>query len=281
MPALLSGLDSCFRRNDGKEYLIFMPLSPATKRWLGVAGVILAIAGFTSLSFLIDFERYLAPARLADMLQETGPMAPLVFIGLMAAAVVVSPIPSLPLDLAAGATFGPWLGTTYAVIGAQIGAVLSFLIGRALGRELISRLLRREVAFCERCSDHHLVILVLVSRLVPVFSFDVISYGAGLTNMSLAAFALATFVGMIPPTFALVYFGSSVVSAQLPLILAGAAMVAVFLLAPKLVARYPSAWWARLFLAAQPAAQPVRRDEPVHVETPAPERCGGCGASLP
>ncbi len=258
-----------------------MPLSPATKRWLGVAGVILAIAGFTSLGFFIDFERYLAPARLADMLQGTGPLAPLVFIGIMAAAVVVSPIPSLPLDLAAGATFGPWLGTTYAVIGAQIGAVLSFLIGRALGRELISRLLRREVSFCERCSDHHLMILVLVSRLVPVFSFDVISYGAGLTNMSLAAFALATFVGMIPPTFALVYFGSSLVSTRLPLIFAGAAMVAVFLLAPRLVTRYPSAWWARLFFVAQPSAQPIQEEGRTRAEEPPPQRCAGCDTSLP
>lgn len=258
-----------------------MSLSPPAKRWLGVAGIILAIAGFTSLGYVIDFERYLAPSRLAEVLAGTGPLAPLVFIALMAAAVVVSPIPSLPLDLAAGATFGPLLGTTYAVIGAELGAVLSFLIGRALGRELIARLLRREVAFCERCSDSHLTILVLVSRLVPVFSFDVISYGAGLTNMSLAAFALATFVGMIPPTFALVYFGSSLVSTRLPLILAGAAMVAVFLFAPKLVMRYPSAWWARLFLATQSAAQPIQDQGPAPAEKPAPEGCAGCGASLP
>lgn len=258
-----------------------MPISPHTKRWLGVAGIILAIAAFTSLGYLIDFERYLAPARLGELLSGTGPLAPVVFIGIMAAAVVVSPIPSLPLDLAAGATFGPLLGTTYAVIGGEIGALLSFLIGRALGRELIARLLRREVAFCERCSDHHLMILVLVSRLVPVFSFDVISYGAGLTNMSLLAFAVATFIGMIPPTFALVYFGSSVVSAQLPLILSGAAMVAVFLVAPKLVTRYPSAWWARLLFATQPSAQPIQEEGRPPAEEPAPERCAGCGASLP
>lgn len=258
-----------------------MSLSPPAKRWLGVAGIILAIAGFTSLGYVIDFERYLAPSRLAEVLAGTGPLAPLVFIALMAAAVVVSPIPSLPLDLAAGASFGPWWGTTYAVIGAEIGAVLSFLIGRALGRELIARLLRREVSFCERCSDHHLMILVLVSRLVPVFSFDVISYGAGLTNMSLAAFALATLVGMVPPTFALVYFGSSLVSTRLPLILAGAAMVAVFLLAPKLATRNPSAWWARLFLATQPSAQPIQEEGRTRAEEPPPQRCAGCGTSLP
>ncbi|MBA3966433.1 MAG: hypothetical protein H0X47_11770 [Nitrospirales bacterium] len=63
-------------------------------------------------------------------------MAPVVFMGLMALAVVIGPIPSLPLDIAAGAAFGPLLGATYAVIGAEIGAITSFFIGRALGREV-------------------------------------------------------------------------------------------------------------------------------------------------
>ncbi len=55
-------------------------------------------------------------------------------MGVMATAVVVSPIPSLPLDIAAGSFFGPLLGTLYAATGALAGAVLSFLIARLLGR---------------------------------------------------------------------------------------------------------------------------------------------------
>lgn len=171
----------------------------------------------------------------------------------MAAAVVISPIPSLPLDIAAGATFGPMLGTAYAVIGAEIGAIASFLIGRALGRDVLTRLLRTNVAFCERCSDRHLAIFVFLARLVPLFSFDIISYGAGLTNMSLRTFAAVTFAGMIPPTLALTYAGSQVVSGAWLLILSGLAMVGMMLLIPKLVLRYPTARWVRLLRGEMPA----------------------------
>lgn len=76
----------------------------------------------------LDVEQLLNPARIATHLRAAGPLAPLLFMLLMAAAVVISSLPSLPLDLAAEAAFGTVLGTTYTVIG----AILSFLIGRAL-----------------------------------------------------------------------------------------------------------------------------------------------------
>lgn len=50
--------------------------------------------------------------------------------------------------------------------------------------------------------------------MIPVFSFDVVSYGAGFTTISLRTFSLATIAGMVPPTFAFTYLGSPVVSAQ-------------------------------------------------------------------
>ena len=139
----------------------------------------------------------------------------------MAIAVVISPIPSLPLDLAAGAAFGPYLGTVYAVIGAEIGAIISFLLSRTLGRELLTKFLRTDIVFCEKCSDHHFMLVLVLARLLPIFSFDVISYGAGLTNISLKTFAIATLIGMIPPTFALTYLGNSFLTSQIPLVIGG------------------------------------------------------------
>lgn len=214
-----------------------------------IAGV---LAGFSAIGHIVDFASLLDPERIIALLKAAGPLGPLALIGGMATAVVISPIPSLPLDLAAGAAYGPLLGTAYVVLGAEIGAVLSFLLARALGREVLHKLLKLDIRFCERCSDRHLVTVLVLARLLPIFSFDVISYGAGLTNMSLMTFALATLAGMIPPTLAFTYFGSSVRSAQWPLILASAIMVVLFLVAPNLVARYPNSWWARLFFAGGP-----------------------------
>ncbi len=247
-----------------------------------IAALVLLVFGAYLAVRWIDFGEVLKPERVVAYLNSTGPFAPVVFILFMAAAVVISPIPSLPLDLAGGAAFGIPLGTTYAVIGAEIGAILSFLIGRALGRETLARLLRKDITFCERCSDRHLAIFVFLSRLVPIFSFDLISYGAGLTNMSVRAFAIATLFGMIPPTFALTYAGSSVVSGEWLVILLGLVMVAFFLLVPTLVIRYQSSRWVQVLQGKAPAMAPVQappEPKPMMADEPL-YRCSACGGPM-
>ena len=110
------------------------------RKWAMLAGLGILLAGAYWIVHQYDITEYLQPSRFVEFIQSFGVFAPAVFVGFMALAVVVSPIPSLPLDLAAGAAFGPFLGTVYAVLGAEIGAIISFLIGRALGQELISRI---------------------------------------------------------------------------------------------------------------------------------------------
>ena len=248
---------------------------------IATALLLLAAAAVYGLAGAVDLGEAFRPERLAAALDSFGSLAPVVLILCMAAAVVIPPIPSIPLDLAAGAVFGPFLGAVYAIIGAEIGAIVSFLIGRAVGRETMSRLLKTDLVFCQKCTDHQLMGMVLFARLIPIFSFDVISYGAGLTNISLRTFALATLVGMMPPTFAFTYLGSSAVPAQWPLIALGVLMVALFLASPKLLVRYRSSWWARLVLGPEPA--PVPAVPPPGVASlgrgPA-EACVGCGVPL-
>ena len=180
--------------------------------WLKLGALFAVLGGAYAVVSWFDIGELLKPEQVSDQIRAAGPFGPILFMLLMATAVVISPIPSLPLDLAAGATFGVTLGTVYAVIGAEIGAILSFLIGRSLGREALTRLLRIDISFCERCSDRHLALFVFLSRLLPIFSFDFVSYGAGLTNMTLRAFAVATLLGMIGPTFLLTYTDEQVIS---------------------------------------------------------------------
>ncbi len=255
----------------------------STKPYLPRLGALLAlVVGVYATVSWLNIGEWLNPERVADWLHTAGPLGPLLFMALMALSVVISPIPSLPLDLAAGATFGAMLATTYAVIGAEIGAILSFLIGRALGRELLTRIFRINVTFCEHCSDHHLALFVLLARLVPLFSFDLVSYGAGVTNMSLRAFAVATFIGMIPPTFAFTYAGSQVASGTWLMMTFGLAMVVMMLALPKLVLRYPDARWVRLLRGGLPVLAQVTSSShksagPASNSTP---RCDSCGAPL-
>ncbi len=151
---------------------------------------------------------------------------------IMALAVVISPLPSLPLDMAAGAFFGVFMGTLYSVAGALAGSAASFMISRFLGRHFIERFLVGHINFCTYCSDKILTKIVFLSRLLPVVSFDIVSYGAGLTKMSLMRFSMATFLGMIPLTFIYNYFGSVLVFRRGLTITLGLIMVVFFFVIP-------------------------------------------------
>jgi len=235
--------------------------------------VLLAIVGVYGLIQFTPLQEILTPEKLSTLLRDLGMAGPFALMGLMMLAVVVSPIPSLPIDLAAGAAYGPFWGAVFVLIGAELGAIISFLIGRALGRDVLNRWLKQDITFCAQCSDHHLLGLMIVARLVPIFSFDIVSYGAGLTKMSLKAFALATFVGMAPPTFAFTYLGSAVVTVQWPLMLAGGLLVVVFLLLPKWIMKHRSAWWAQV-LQGKPMVAALPIDEQMN-----DGQCAACGKS--
>ena len=166
-------------------------------------------------------------------LERSGMAAPLLFMALMAAAVVFSPLPSVPLDVVAGTFFGPVLGTLYASLGALLGAQVAFLLARFFGRALIERVLGGHINFCTACSDHLLTRLVFFSRLIPFVSFDVIGYGAGITKMSLWRFSLATYFGMLPLTFFYVAFGSVVLESQRLAWVLGLVFVVFFFLIPR------------------------------------------------
>jgi uncharacterized membrane protein YdjX (TVP38/TMEM64 family) len=188
---------------------------------------VLAVNRGLDLGFLLD------PERLETWLRAQGVSGPFLFMGLMALAVVVSPIPSIPLDIAGGLAFGPWLGTFYAATGALVGSVVSFGIARTLGRELIERFLSGHINFCAECSDKLLGKAIFISRLIPGVSFDVVSYGAGLTKISLRRFSVATFLGMLPLTFLYVSSGAILAIRQDFTLALGVVMVALFFLLPR------------------------------------------------
>jgi uncharacterized membrane protein YdjX (TVP38/TMEM64 family) len=151
----------------------------------------------------------LRPEAIRDWLGGRGAWAPLVYVGLMTLAVVVSPLPSVPLDIAAGLAFGLLWGTVYPLIGAEIGAVIAFGIARRLGRSWLER--RRPEATRRRIDALAAPIggrAILLMRLLPVFNFDGVTDAAGLTAIAFPAFALATFGGMIPPVIAIVAVGA-------------------------------------------------------------------------
>lgn len=185
---------------------------------LKVVYIILLIAILSILYFVITRSSlaglFANPDLLLAKLKDLVIFGPLLVIGLMAIAIVINPLPSAPVALASGAVFGHTLGTLYVVIGAEIGAIMAFLIARTVGYDLVKKFTGTALIPGRFGSQNALTIIVFISRLVPFMSFDLVSYAAGLTVIRFWRFALATLMGLVPISFALAHMGSEMVDAD-------------------------------------------------------------------
>lgn len=146
-----------------------------------------------------------------DYLLGFGAWAPWVSGALMVFQSVAAPLPSFVLTFANGLLFGWALGALLSWTSAMVGALLCFWIARQLGRPLVEHLVGGSRAldgwdqFFARYGNR----AILVARLLPFVSFDIVSYGAGLTSISLWNFFWATGLGQLPATLLYSYLGQS------------------------------------------------------------------------
>ena len=206
------------------------PFSTRTVYFIKLSLLLLAVAIFTGIAW-VTAGRWLQSDRIMKVLNDLGPLAPIGYIILRIVGVILI-IPSLPLDALSGAIFGPLLGTVYSVCGVAIGGIIAFYIARSMGREALARLLKKDINFCDNCTERKLVYVIFFARLLPMISFDLISYGAGLTRISFRGFTIATLLGLIPLTFAVSYSGKSFLSASRSSLIIGAIIVLLFFLVP-------------------------------------------------
>jgi uncharacterized membrane protein YdjX (TVP38/TMEM64 family) len=117
--------------------------------------------------------------------------------------------PGSILTLGAGVVFGVVLGSIYVFIGATIGATVAFLVGRYLARDWISQKIEGNEQFkaIDEAVGREGLKIVLLTRLSPVFPFNLLNYGLGITGVSLQDYVLGS-LGMIPGTIVYVYLGS-------------------------------------------------------------------------
>ena len=141
-------------------------------------------------------------------IQNLGLAGAIAFIGIYIIATVAF-LPGSVLTLGGGAIFGLFLGSLYVFIGATIGATLAFLVGRYAARGWVSNKIagNKKFAAIDRAVGKEGLKIVFLTRLSPIFPFNFLNYGLGVTGVSLKDYILAS-VGMIPGTIMYVYFGS-------------------------------------------------------------------------
>ncbi|MEG1972091.1 MAG: TVP38/TMEM64 family protein [Oscillospiraceae bacterium] len=140
--------------------------------------------------------------------QSYGSFAMAVSALLMVLQSVIAPLPAFLLTFANANLFGWWQGAILSWSSAMAGAALCFWLARVLGRDAVEKLtskggLAQIDVFFEKYGRQS----ILIARLLPFMSFDIVSYGAGLTSMKFWAFFIATGIGQLPATIVYSYVG--------------------------------------------------------------------------
>lgn len=118
-------------------------------------------------------------------------------------------LPGSILTLGAGVVFGVILGSIYVFIGATLGATAAFLVGRYLARGWVAKKIAGNQNFksIDEAVGKEGLKIVILTRLSPVFPFNLLNYAYGITNVSLKDYVIGS-LGMIPGTIMYVYIGS-------------------------------------------------------------------------
>lgn len=167
-----------------------------------VVGVILAVRYF-------HLQQYLDKERLRQWVAGFGAWGPAVYLIIWTLAPPLL-LPGLPITLAGGLLFGPFWGVVYTAFGATAGATLAFLSARYLVRDWVwHKIAGTRLQTLEEKVTQYGWKVVAFTRMVTIFPFFILNFAFGVTGISLRDYVLATFFGMIPLTFAYVYFSAN------------------------------------------------------------------------
>lgn len=147
-------------------------------------------------------------AVVKDFVESYGPYAMAVSAILMIFQSLMAPLPAFLITFANANLFGWWQGAILSWSSAMAGAALCFWLAKLLGRDVVEKIttktgLEEIDVFFEKYGKQS----VLIARLLPFMSFDVVSYAAGLTSMKFWPFFIATGIGQLPATIVYSYVG--------------------------------------------------------------------------
>jgi uncharacterized membrane protein YdjX (TVP38/TMEM64 family) len=151
---------------------------------------------------------------LREWIGGLGVWGPFVFVLLYIVAVIAA-LPGAVITIAGATLFGSFLGVILVSIASTIGASLAFLIARYLARDFVLRKLSANETFrkLDRLTLEHGALIVAITRLVPLFPFDILNYGFGLTAISFRTYVFWSWLCMLPGTILYVVGTDAVISA--------------------------------------------------------------------
>lgn len=171
--------------------------------------VLLALAwSFSSLREWLNVDR------IVVALRQLASAHGLLMAALTFAAALVVAVPLTFLTLVVVVAFGPLSGFVCAMLGAQVGALCSYGLGAALGRDIVRKLGGVRVNRISQKLAHRGLFAVIAVRMVPVAPFAVVNVIAGASHIRLRDLLLGTLLGMAPGTLAIAVFVETILDAM-------------------------------------------------------------------
>ena len=178
-------------------------------KWLKlvIPAAIIAVVFITLRSLGVDFSD-VSQEQFKNRVESMGYWGPVFYIVLYSLRPLIL-FPAAVLSAMAGIIWGTITGFIILIIAAMISAVLEFLFARYSGRGLVEKHLRGKAQAMDKKIKAHGFLTVLMIRLVPNAPWDIQNLSMGLTSVGFRDYFLATFLGIMPGSFALVFFGAS------------------------------------------------------------------------
>ena len=166
--------------------------------WRPIALLVVVVA-ILVLSYVFGIGEKLAALR--GWIEVLGTLGPAVFILIYAAAVVAA-LPGSAITIIAGAIFGSVLGVIVVSIASTLGAALAFLVSRYFARDATAKWLSKREKFkkLDDLTERHGAIMVALVRIVPIFPFNFVNYGFGLTKVRFWTYVFWSWLCMLPGT---------------------------------------------------------------------------------
>lgn len=160
---------------------------------------------------LVDFLTDISSLRA--YLEALGWQGYVIFI-LLSVIVAVFLLPGQFLAIVGGLAYGGLLGGLLTIIGASLGASVSFIIGKYIAREYILKRFGNDPTFqkIEKGVRENGISFLIFTRLVPVFPFAIQSYAYAITPMSVKKFSLISFLTIMPASFIYAFMASEIAS---------------------------------------------------------------------
>lgn len=154
---------------------------------------------------LQDFDKF------KELIEEAGSLGYIIYIAIFVIAAIFS-LPASIITITGGVVFGPILGALLALVGATIGAIAAFLVSRYIARGFIVDKFGNNAIFkkIESGVEKNGKDFLILTRLVPVFPYNIQNYAYGVTNIKLATYSIITLITMAPGAFIYAYMAGDI-----------------------------------------------------------------------